>query len=148
MAIVKSLPGVKITICSEGKKLKEYKFRMELPRRSVEKAVSRFIEAPTNAEFSIKIRVSGSYQLDCPNLLFNIYVDGVSVGGVLCGEYELIHGGWTKNIEGVKQPTEKHVVGFHKFRFSELVIGKLPLSLLQPTDCSREKCQPRKSHRS
>jgi len=54
-----------------------------------------------------------------------MYVDGMSVGGVLCSEYELIHGSWTKHVEGVKQPTEKrNVVGLRKFTFSELATGK------------------------
>lgn len=125
MAVVKTLPGVKITIWSDGQQLKEYKGKARPPGGPVDKTVSRFIKATTDKEFSFKIRVSESYRLDGPNLLFHLYVDGVSVGGVLCGEYELIHGSWGKEVEGVKQPTEKrNVVGLRKFRFSELVIGK------------------------
>lgn len=126
MAVVKSLPGVKIVICSGEKKLREYKFKTGLSKQSVEKSVRRLIETSTDAEFSIKICVVDTYQLDSPNLLFNIYIDGISVGGVLCGEYELLHGSWTRKVEGIKQPTEKrNIVGLCKFRFSELVISKL-----------------------
>lgn len=122
MAVVKTLPGVKITIWSGGQKLKEYKSKTGLPGGPTNQTVSRFIEATTDKEFSFNIRVSKSYQLDDPNLLFNLHVDGLSVGGVLCSEYELIHGSWTKEVEGVKQPTEKrNVVGLRKFIFSELV---------------------------
>lgn len=127
MAVVKTLPGVKITVWSDGKQLKEYRSKTGPLGDPINKTVSRFIEATTDKEFSFKIHVSDSYQLDGPNLLFDLYVDGVSVGGVLCGEYELIHGSWTKEVEGVKQPTEKrNVVGLRKFVFSELFTGKHP----------------------
>jgi hypothetical protein len=127
MAVVRSLPGVKISVYSGGQKLKEYRVKKGPPRSHVNKgkSVSRLIEAATDAEFSFRVHVSNPYQLDCPTLLFSVYVDGMSVGGVLCGEYELIHGSWTKHVEGVKQPTEKrNVVGLRKFTFSELVTGK------------------------
>jgi hypothetical protein len=127
MAVVETLPGVKITIWSNGKQMKEYKNKTGSPRGPVKKSVTRSVEATTNTEFSFKICVADSLQLDCPNLLFNMYVDGVSVGGVLCSEYELLHGKWTKEVEGVKQPTEKrNVIGLRKFMFSELVTGKHP----------------------
>lgn len=125
MAIAKTLPGVKITVWSDGQQLTEHKNIAGYHGGPIGKVVAKFIEATTDMEFLFKIRVSKSYQLDCPNLLFNFYVDGVSVGGVLCGEYELLHGSWTKKVEGVKQPTEKrNIVGLRKFRFSELVAGK------------------------
>jgi hypothetical protein len=127
MAVVKSLPGVKISVYSSGQKLKEYRIKKGSPGSHVDKgkSVSRLIKAATDAEFSFRVHVSNSYQLACPTLLFSLYVDGMSVGGVLCGEYELIHGSWTKHVEGVKQPTEKrNVVGLRKFTFSELATGK------------------------
>jgi hypothetical protein len=126
MAVVKSLPGVKITIWSDDRQLTEYRCKTELPGDTADSFVSRFIEATTEAEFYFKIYVSENYQLDSPNLLFDIYVDGKSVGGVVCGEYELITGKWTKKVEGVKQPTEKrNIVGLRKFKLSELIIGKV-----------------------
>jgi hypothetical protein len=131
MAVAKSLPGVKVTVWSNGKQLKEYRNKTGSLGGPVAKSVARFIEATSDTEFSFKIWVSSSFLLDCPNLLFNVYADGVSVGGVLCGEYELIHGSWTKEVEGIKQPTEKrNVTGLQKFRFSELVSGKY---LTEPT---------------
>lgn len=127
MAVVQSLPGVKISVYSGGQKLKEYRIKKGPPRSHVDKSksVSRLIKAATGAEFSFRVHVSNPYQLDCPTLLFNMYVDGISVGGVLCGEYELIHGSWIKHVEGVKQPTEKrNVVGLRKFTFSGLATDK------------------------
>jgi len=87
MAVAKSLSGVKITVWSNGKQLKEYKNKIRSIGGPVVKWFARFTEANTDTEFSFKIWVSSSFQLDCPNLLFSMYVDGVSVSGTLHGEY-------------------------------------------------------------
>jgi hypothetical protein len=123
MAILKGLTGIRVTILSAGKKLDEHK-KIEPRGAFCNRTVSKYIESTTDAEFSFKLRVSEGYQLDCPTLLFTIYVDGQSIGGRLCGAYEPIYGGWTKEIEGIKLPTDKrNVVDLRKFRFSELMAG-------------------------
>ena len=66
MAVVKTLPGVKIIIWSSGKQLKEYKNKTGSTGGPIEESVARFIEAITDTGFSFKICVADSFQLDCP----------------------------------------------------------------------------------
>lgn len=133
MAVLDSLPGVEVTIWSEGSKLKEYDDDGDQVRQSWKhKTVSKYIESETDAAFYFKLQVGKPYEHDCDELGFAIILDGCeeNIDSHLCcsddldddGEWELdVHGVETHDAEGAK---------IKRFRFAKLHKSRYHISHL------------------
>src|ERR1700759_106583 len=85
MAVLDSLEGIEVTVCVDGQALRDYNDD-EIEAKSgpfsahqASKTVSKYIEATTGKEFSIKIVVRDLAKIDCPALNFQVNVDGMRV---------------------------------------------------------------------
>jgi hypothetical protein len=84
------------------------------------KTISKYIESVTDAEFSIRFKVSDSYKFDCDFLAFTIVIDGQTViRSWLSDMQQLVE------VKGVKQPhTDAKYANLHKFKFTNITTGK------------------------
>ena len=97
MAILSHVPGVTVTIVSYGRVLQEF----DDPQYSDGRTVIKYIEAKTNAEFSIKIVVDQDAKFASSNscMLFDVIVDGQMIAKRLIASdvppvdrWQLVHG--------------------------------------------------------
>lgn len=84
MAILDSIPGLDVSVCVDGAPLQEYDDDEELVSEKpgaigeYQKArtVLKYVEAVSNAEFTVHITLGTSFNMDCPTLSNPISVDG------------------------------------------------------------------------
>ncbi|KAH7391261.1 hypothetical protein BKA64DRAFT_710171 [Cadophora sp. MPI-SDFR-AT-0126] len=84
MAILESIPEFEVTVCVDGKALKEYDTENDKIEGSDEAVVkhqeavtvTKFIESPTDKTFMVNVSVQPSYKQDRPNVSFELWVDG------------------------------------------------------------------------
>ncbi|THZ08482.1 hypothetical protein D6C93_00503 [Aureobasidium pullulans] len=99
MAILDSLPGVGITVVVDGEDLHEYQ---DTDMEDEENTVTKYVEAVTDANFTIKIKGSQEleYKGDCLSL--DVLVDGLRIQRPLIGREATRNGGYTRLVEGLK----------------------------------------------
>ena len=123
MAILK---GIEVSIVVEGKALTEYDDENtagQSPEHASE--VSKYIEAVSNAEFSIDITVPSSYNFAGDAIAFKLTLDGVFVRSPLCLKKKVkrLREDWHKNIAGSDvRDGEKWYL--RPFKFNDIKIGK------------------------
>lgn len=129
MAILK---GIKVSVVIDGKALTEYDDEItagQSPEYASE--VSKYIEAVSDAEFSIDITVPRSYEITADALAFKLILDGVFVMSPISRKAKLKTLGtdWHKKIEGsdVKDGEEWYL---RPFKFNDIKIGKTRLHVL------------------
>jgi hypothetical protein len=85
MAVLDGLEGIEVSVCVHGQALHEYEDNDleaepgDVGAYQASKTVSKYLEAVTDKEFSIKIVVKDPYEMDCPTLGFQVKVDGMVV---------------------------------------------------------------------
>lgn len=87
MAINPALPELEITVNVDGQPLREYEdddidgsLHSE-PLALRQKAVSKYVEAVTDQEFSIDLTLCASYEPTSPSLTARVYADGEWISG-------------------------------------------------------------------
>jgi hypothetical protein len=85
MAIIEALPGLKVTIESQGRALEEYKddseWIDEKYTTAADKKTSVYVECVSDATFQIAFSVEPPFKLPDSELTFRVSVDGQRVGG-------------------------------------------------------------------
>jgi hypothetical protein len=79
MAVLETLPGIKVSICIDKRPLREFTdddfqggtLRADLPL----KTISKYVQSATK-EFAIRLEVQPSFNFDFPTLGFQVYIDG------------------------------------------------------------------------
>ena len=129
MAILK---GIEVSVVIDGKALTEYddeETADESPDHPSE--VSKYIEAISDAEFSINIKAPKSYDFVRNALCFLLRLDGVQAAHFVCSktEHERMRGDWHQTILGSKVNNGK---GWYlkPFKFSDIKLGKTSLHIL------------------
>ncbi len=123
MAILK---GIEASVIIDGKALTEYDDEDTIDESSDHTSeVSKYIEAVSDAEFSISITVPKTYKFGANALAFKLSIDGVSVTTELCREAKLnnLRKDWHQTIAGsrVKNGEEWYL---RPFRFDNIQIGE------------------------
>ena len=129
MAILK---GIEVLVVIAGKALTEYDHEDTADQNPEHpNEVSKYIEAVSDAEFSIDIRVSQYYDLTANDLSFILRLDGVFVSNPVCTKAELksLRKDWQTNVAGsyVKNGGEWSL---RPFKFNDIKIGKARLHIL------------------
>ena len=129
MAILK---GIKVSIVIDRKALTEYDGEDtadQSPEHPSE--VSKYIEAVSDAEFSIDITVPQSYEFRADALAFKLTLDGVFVTNALCRKALLqsLCKDWQTNVAGseVKDGEQWYL---RPFKFNDIKIGKTRLHIV------------------
>ncbi|KAI9730149.1 MAG: hypothetical protein M1818_008243 [Claussenomyces sp. TS43310] len=128
MAVLDSIPGIKVCIRVAGEELREYEpkhDRVEGPL--AEKTVIKYIEAVSDAEFDIKISVDKSYKMNCHHITFDIYIDGKAVRSPTCKASRLHRHHWSRITEGLEELGSTGGNFLKKFRFASI-------KLVDPTE--------------
>jgi hypothetical protein len=84
MAILDALPGIEVTVCTEGEPMREYDTEnavitledAAIVTHQQNATVTKYIESVTYQVFTINLEVQGLFKLDSPALAFEGYVDG------------------------------------------------------------------------
>jgi hypothetical protein len=133
MAVLEGLEGIEVTVCVDGQALNEYNDdELEVQPGAISahqasKTVSKYVEAVTGKEFSIKTTVKSPYKMDCPCLSFLVKVDGSSVAQPLMLKRMYNRTvGWERVISGVKHylPGASRRCSIQNFRFAEILKSK------------------------
>ena len=129
MAILK---GIEISVVVDGKALTEYDDEDAANENSDHPSgVSKYIEAVPDAEFSIDITMSQSYDLTADGLSFRLSLDGVSVRNRICRKAMLkrLRKDWRDNIAGSPMKNGDKCY-LRPFKFNDIKIGKTILHIL------------------
>ena len=84
IAILDALPGIEITICTEGDPTRVYDTEnavvthkdAAVASHQQNVTVTKYIESVTDQVFTIELEVQGLFKLDSPALAFEVYGDG------------------------------------------------------------------------
>ncbi|TGO18543.1 hypothetical protein BTUL_0009g00620 [Botrytis tulipae] len=76
MAILKSVPGIEVSICVDNEPLMEHIDRSAKAERST---ILKYVEVVPDKEFTIKITTDKSYKWTSPYIVLDIIVDGVEI---------------------------------------------------------------------
>jgi hypothetical protein len=117
MAVHPDLPGIKVTIISDGKPLKEYDTENGeikhddataiLATLHQEKwTVTKYVTSTSGKAFTLKLSVQKPYMLDAPQLAFEVRVDGKLMDEPLMSRGREAWGpkkGWTWEVKGFEK---------------------------------------------
>ncbi|TGO38727.1 hypothetical protein BHYA_0068g00070 [Botrytis hyacinthi] len=76
MAILKSVPGIEVSICVDNEPLIEHTDRSAKTERST---ILKYVEVVPDKEFTIRITTDKSYKWTSPYIVLDIMVDGVEI---------------------------------------------------------------------
>jgi len=126
MAVLPSLPGLEAYVCVSDLPLEEYQNTEEdaeeggqISKQTLKRTVSMFVEVKTGEEFTVKLFVKPSYEVDSPSLIAKLEIDGVYVGTTAGinkpGE------NWTRTFRGVLkgEPGQKEAL-LRPYAFSKI----------------------------
>ncbi|KAL2032885.1 hypothetical protein VTO58DRAFT_106057 [Aureobasidium pullulans] len=113
MAILDSLPGVEITVVVDGEDLHEYQ---DADMEDEENTVTKYVEAVTGANFTIKIMVPKKFGFEGTCLSFHVLVDGAEAEHPLIQPRHVRRAPKVRSVEGARV-SNTHI---RKFRFTEL----------------------------
>jgi hypothetical protein len=129
MAIIEGLPGIEVTIYTDGGTAKEYDDPSridEIHRRPQE--VSKYIECKDNEPFRIHLSATKKYLWGYKDhaLNFAALIDGIWAKGELCRQDDTEEEAWERDISYrvVKSPSEAARYVFQEFAFSTLIKGR------------------------
>ena len=126
--------GIEASVVVDGKALTEYEDE-DTPDESSEhtSAVSKYIEAVSDAEFSVSVTVPKSHKFAKDGLSFRLSLDGIWVKTWLCRKAKIMELGqdWYTTIAGSEVKNGKAWC-LKPFKFNNLKIGKT--SLQKPSD--------------
>jgi hypothetical protein len=142
MARDRSIPGITVTIHSNGAALAEYPPIEDavvdendpIVIHAAARTTVNYIESLTDANFTIKMEVNAPFKIErraFDKLAFDVWVDGKLVGTVHCpGPDYRKYGEWEYNLHGEerKETKLKHCV--KKFKFSHIERSEYLLSPL------------------
>ncbi|KAI3317472.1 hypothetical protein HD806DRAFT_526993 [Xylariaceae sp. AK1471] len=126
MAIIQGLPGLEVTIFTDGSTAKEYDDPSgtdEVHRRP--QVVTKYIECKDNEPFRIHLKATKKYSWGYENhaLNFAAVIDGIWAKGELCSQKDTKDEAWERDISYrvVTNPNEPARYVFQEFAFSTLI---------------------------
>lgn len=122
MAILDGVPGLEDQILVDGQPLVEYNDEDDSGIDSGLKTVSKFVEATSEKQFSIKYMIDRTFPYRTQNILIEVFVDGRRLRGKL-PSIEKVMRGTTAIIDAHKFATSNQWFE-RKFRFSKLSISE------------------------
>lgn len=117
MAIIEVLPGVEITITAGGAALKEY---LDQDTTDNSKTITRYVEAETDQNFSVSIKVNPETRFKAGLLCFEVFIDGNAISSSLVRKKWCKSTAYNLKIDGVPLPRRK----VRNFHFADLKTGE------------------------
>lgn len=128
MAILDALPGVVVSISAAGKELTEFEDHQEnLQGPLAGKTVLRCLESVSGTEFAVNLTVSSSFVFDCPNIVFNVHVDGNFIVRKYFEPLKVSGSHWTRTVSGMYAVLPDGSSGLRKFKFNSIKTSNLSL---------------------
>jgi hypothetical protein len=127
MAIHDDLPGIEVTVKSNGYPLLEYDTENDRPsHRDISVRLheenwtrTNYIESFTGGEFSIGVAIHPGHTLDCPNIGFKVVVDGVKASEPLLRPQDAFFVSRTHDVMGMY--SSHGGTGYlRKFKFAQI----------------------------
>jgi hypothetical protein len=135
MAVLDTLPGIEVTIKSQGRTLPEYPDDGEWSNRRhhapvpAEKRTSVYVECVSDAKFEVVSSIKPPYKfVNCQMLSFWIYVDGQAVGGA--SSRKIVDGRWKELMAASCARTGLNQVSRRAFKFASIQKGRNELFLI------------------
>jgi len=130
MAIIQGLPGVEVTIQTDGWTAWEYDDPAGADDETQHpRVITKFIECSDDEPFEIHLKASGSYSWGYRShaLKFTANIDGVWATAMACKHEHTFPGGWerylSRRVVGDPYGGSRYVS--QKFAFSKITKGKL-----------------------
>ncbi|KAI0904919.1 hypothetical protein F4823DRAFT_567278 [Ustulina deusta] len=126
MAIIQGLPGLEVTIYTNGCIATEYDDLSRVDNvLQCPKVVTKYIECKDNEQFRIHVKVTEEYSWGFENhfLNFAAVIDGVWAAGELCRQEDATGEGWERDISCrvAKNPNGHRRYVVQEFAFSNIV---------------------------
>ena len=123
MAVLDTLPGVRVWITANEEYLKKYSYSSEdLTRPLANKMVVSYIEAVSGMNFAVKLEHPLPFKFNRKSIGFLLGVDGKEVRTV-SRERTGFQGKWTDVVEGAITALPDGKLGISKFSFAETKTG-------------------------
>lgn len=134
MAIHHLVPQIEVEVIVDGRPLREYhgendpvtQLDPQIKLHLENWTVTKYVEATTGKNFSIKMRVYKGLFCPAPQLSFWLYLDGCLVHKYVATRDQL-ENGWVVEDHGVSDVFQGHEM-FSKYKFSGIEIGEFILS--------------------
>lgn len=131
MAIHDDIEGIEVTICMNGEPMPEYDAEAEQstnpsPIVSLNEdmcTVSKYIEAVTDQNFSVKFKISPEYTATSHHLGFEVLLDGVRVWEPLIDRMKFEMFPYSTMVHGAISGERGGNGSLRKFKFSEIETG-------------------------
>jgi hypothetical protein len=133
MAIHHDLPGIEVSVCMNGENIKEYQTKSDkadhcdtrVVLHQTAWAITNFIEAIEDNEFSVKISIQQPFQLDCSALSFELTVDGEWIDTEIMDYIDYKDGKYETEMAGLLVETRAgHIL--KPLKFAKIKIGNMP----------------------
>lgn len=123
MAVIDELPGVEVSITTDGVALNEYaNDEPDEPRTK-----TLYIESTSNQDFAVRLTVKRGTVCKSNTLGFDVYMDGTKVLSRYPDRNEYLHVGYKCRLEGIENVRKELI----PFRFSEIKTGDMNLALVR-----------------
>lgn len=142
MAIIRDIPGVKVSIESKGGPLKEYddddesdsNWKLKDVTSSKRRRISKYIECESDAEFNIKLEITRAFDLaektgQYDSITFLALVDGNPVARHYPRYKEIQPRGWSGFIDGSYMRVSPTEVSYRPLKFCSITRGALILNI-------------------
>ncbi|KAI0112058.1 hypothetical protein GGR51DRAFT_54338 [Nemania sp. FL0031] len=126
MAIIQGLPGVEVTVFTNGRTAREYDDLSGLGERDhCQQVATKYIECKDNELFRIHLKVTDEYPWGLKNYFLNfaVAIDGIWARGELCWQKDTEEQDWEKNISYrvVKTPEDPARYVYQEFVFPKII---------------------------
>ncbi|KAH7391271.1 hypothetical protein BKA64DRAFT_710180 [Cadophora sp. MPI-SDFR-AT-0126] len=131
MAVLATLPGIRVTICVDGDMLKEYPAE-NTPIKHDNPAVishqesctvTKFVEATTGQSFTINIAVNEPFEMTSPSVMFHVFADGQIIRKPLMMACAYKNLEWKRIVEGLPAQVNGSKSTILPLRFSKIAYG-------------------------
>lgn len=147
MAVLDSLPGLTVSVCVDGQALNEFEDDEAvvsskpgvIGEYQAARTVTKYIEAMSDKEFTVKILLDTGYRMDCGSLGLPISVDGIWANEPLMSKSntdvrgDLLLTPMTRVVEGsyVAAPGKPEEQFIKTFKFCKLETSNIMLSIFR-----------------
>ena len=132
MAILDVLPGLEITIESQGKALSEYEDDMQWTQWAgkdkysirEDRWASTYVECKSDTEFGIKMAVNPPFKFLDEGISFDVTIDGQRVGHRSLTKRKGSSQGRSKTLSWLRQRINPNEVAYQALKFAAVKKGK------------------------
>ncbi|KAI0472382.1 hypothetical protein F4859DRAFT_522296 [Xylaria cf. heliscus] len=124
MAIIRGLPGLEVTIFTNGRTAKEYDDPSKADNQD-SRVATKYIECKHNESFRIHLRATDEYSWGFKNHILNFagVIDGIWAKGEICRQEDTKEEEWERDISYrvVKSPDNSARYVIQEFAFSSII---------------------------